>query len=625
MVKSKSEPLASNKSTYTDYSHTSIPSEGKTTATIAPDHCEVDSEAVNQLLQCCFDPSHLVQHPHHHQNQHQHIVRRTSSSSENFNNNLMGIDLNMDLSNINCIEPIDLNPCCLNEHEEDRNMNEHWNYLTEMVTLNNFFSTCCYESPDVISSSNKFPVISPAISSNVDNINHGDTVVISENMSGLRDSLPKPPNHHHHLLHLHHHDESSTHTHDLIFHHHNSHNCNHPNAANHHHHLHFEDEINGQKIKHDFILPDCDPALAPLPGSSNSKDSTIITESPEICTDFLTASICNPISDSHSHVHAVTNDDHNPPHITLKHHTPIKETPHHEHFHKAFPPHIHQHRTMSPVIKSESDPDLSPTFKPIFACKWDDCNQIFDNDVDLQQHLFNIHLSKVKSENNIYCEWDDCDFITSDTDKMLQHLPRHTLEPIKTAESEDENENSNIHVCKWLDENQRPCDQVFQTTGDLTDHVTEHHICSGKSSYICNWEGCTREHKPFTQRQKIIRHLNTHTKHKPFECNICGKKFSLDMMLKQHMRVHTGEKPYKCEICGKTFKTSSSLTIHLRVHSGDKPMECKICGKRFNESSNLNKHMKIHFRDYKCDYCLKSFDSESKFKRHQLVCQRKKL
>lgn len=619
MVDGKTKQLTANKPSCTACSHNIVPAPSSPTSedkdTVEPDHCEVDSEAVNQLLQCCFDPSHLVQQP---QTQHQQVIKH-SLSTDNLNNNLMGIDLGMDLSNISGAEPIDLNPCCLNEHDEDHTHNEHWNYLTEMVTLNNFFSTCCYESPDVVPSSHKYPVISPAISSNVNQINHGDTVTVSENLSGLRDSLPKVPNHHHHLLHLHHHDETSTHTHDLIFHHHNSHNCKHPNASSHHHHLHFEDEINGQKVKHDFILPDCDPLQMPLPGPSSS--STIGTESPEACTDFLTASICHPTSDSNGHIHPVS--IHEPPHLLLKHHTPMKTTPHHEHFHKAFPPHIHQHQKLSPVIKAESDTDSSPNYKTVFTCKWDDCNQIFDNDIDLKQHLFTSHLSNVKSDNNIYCEWDDCDFITSDADKLLQHLPRHTTEATKLTESDDESDVLDTHVCKWLDEHGNSCGQNFQNTSDLTNHVIKNHICSGKSSYICNWEGCTREHKPFTQRQKIIRHLNTHTKHKPFECDICGKKFSLDMMLKQHMRVHTGEKPYMCEICGKTFKTSSSLTIHLRVHSGDKPMECKICGKRFNESSNLNKHMKIHFRDYKCEICLKSFDSETKFKRHQLLCQRK--
>ncbi|GME85387.1 unnamed protein product [Ambrosiozyma monospora] len=178
--------------------------------------------------------------------------------------------------------------------------------------------------------------------------------------------------------------------------------------------------------------------------------------------------------------------------------------------------------------------------------------------------------------------------------------------------------------CLWIDPiTNMTCNQLFSSTGELSDHVIENHIMAGKPEYTCHWKDCPRNKRTFTQRQKIVRHLNTHTKHKPFKCPTCQKCFSLESMLEQHSRIHTGEKPYECKHCGKFFKTSSSLTIHSRIHSGVKPMVCNICGKRFNESSNLTKHMRIHLRRFRCDLCLKSFDDEAKFVKHRAGCEKK--
>ena len=126
-------------------------------------------------------------------------------------------------------------------------------------------------------------------------------------------------------------------------------------------------------------------------------------------------------------------------------------------------------------------------------------------------------------------------------------------------------------------------------------------------------------------------HRQSHTGHRPFQCEVCLQNFSEAATLQQHMRRHTQEselvsirfnaslyrcfrhvEPYKCDYpeCGKSFAITGALTIHKRMHNGHKPFKCKFCDKfvcasclssytlnsdcvprAFAESSNLSKHV----------------------------------
>lgn len=69
----------------------------------------------------------------------------------------------------------------------------------------------------------------------------------------------------------------------------------------------------------------------------------------------------------------------------------------------------------------------------------------------------------------------------------------------------------------------------------------------------------------FTSQRLISIHFRNE---KPFNCNICGGKFSRYSSLWSHKKLHSGEKNYKCDQCSSSFAKAVYLKNHARIHSG---------------------------------------------------------
>lgn len=198
--------------------------------------------------------------------------------------------------------------------------------------------------------------------------------------------------------------------------------------------------------------------------------------------------------------------------------------------------------------------------------------------------------------------------------------------PCSSSSSGNSSSNSSSSSSSNEDDDDNDGDKKYQTSstitdlncsnGSLTPPATLQSLCPGKS-FQCDICG-----RSFTLVGNMQKHRKLHSGERPFSCDVCGRAFGLRGNLQKHKIIHTGVKLFHCGVCGKPFALRGNMQKHEIIHTGMKPFHCTVCDKRFTLRGNLQKHVLTHTdsaRDRKpfpCSQCDKNFPHNTSLQNH---------
>ncbi|XP_064100774.1 zinc finger protein 436-like [Macrobrachium nipponense] len=215
------------------------------------------------------------------------------------------------------------------------------------------------------------------------------------------------------------------------------------------------------------------------------------------------------------------------------------------------------------------------------------CNDSFAQQDDLQSHI------QTHTEKTLYhCNLCNKNFSQASSHRthMKTHNENSHFECDSCGETFTLNSTLQVHLMKHQKDKAYKCtlcEKCFTHPSTLKTHMKVHTNVKPSPSAGESGESIRVKASPGRPKSKKKQH----------QCEVCSRIFTLKNTLIVHMRRHSGEKkkkPFKCSVCEKGFSQSSTLKIHMRTHTGDKPYNCGICGQKFTYNYALQKHALIH-------------------------------
>lgn len=157
---------------------------------------------------------------------------------------------------------------------------------------------------------------------------------------------------------------------------------------------------------------------------------------------------------------------------------------------------------------------------------------------------------------------------------------------IKKCQKSDEtlrktslNCNENVLWIKTEEPDEVPLEtenNIVEEKNDIKSEIEKKQLGTAYCDY-CNLQ--FKDLDEFREHKKTVKHPLPRN----HECSQCHKKFRSPNLLTEHIRTHTKERPFGCNLCSATFNNKCNLRRHVVRHCGGKPREkqynCEYCGK----------------------------------------------
>ena len=115
-------------------------------------------------------------------------------------------------------------------------------------------------------------------------------------------------------------------------------------------------------------------------------------------------------------------------------------------------------------------------------------------------------------------------------------------------------------------------------------------------------------------------YCSAQTAHKPVRISSAKQTTGFKSLLSIYIYCDHRKKEvsnYLCQFCNKSFTTETSLKRHILIHENRKPFSCKVCEKGFRQKSALMAHERVHTgMRFECLQCNKKFITKSLMKKH---------